>query len=120
VPADLVVVVLVALLVGGLISTRFRGSRPRSSGDEGGGRPLGWWLSRALMILVAVVVLGAMSDGCEPRKTKPFTTETTIERVTCGSWKAEDCPPVSVPPTPPPTVPPVTPGTAGIPDEVPA
>jgi hypothetical protein len=117
-----VVIVLVVLGVGGLIVYQFKPAG--EPGDSGEGRPASWYITRAVGLLVAIWVLGAMSQGCEDdekdKAVVPGET-TSIPRVTCTSYKAEDCPPaVVVPPPPPQTFTPVTPNTAGIPDDVPA
>jgi hypothetical protein len=114
---DAVVIVLVVVLLVALFSTR---AKPAGGGDSEG-RPATWYVNRALLGVLVILVLAAMSDGCEPDKSKPTdATTTTIERVTCTSYREEDCPPVPAPLPPPPAVdaPPATPNTAGIPDDV--
>lgn len=110
---------LVVVLLVALFSTRLKGP---SGGGDGDGRSATWYVGRALVGVVVIVGLVAMTDGCEPDKSKPRdATTTTIERVTCTAYYEEDCPPVPAPLPPPPSVaPPATPDTAGIPDEVPA
>jgi hypothetical protein len=117
---DAVVIVLVVVLLVVLFSTRVK--RP-GDGSDGEGRSATWYVNRALVGVAVILVLAAMSDGCEPDKSKPTdATTTTIERVTCTAYYEEDCPPVPAPLPPPPTVvaPPATPNTAGIPDDIPA
>lgn len=109
---EAVVIVLVVVLLVALLSTRVK---PAGRDDEG--RPATWYVNRALIGVLVVLVLAAMSDGCEPEKSKPDDATTTIERVTCTSYREEDCPPVPAPPAPIPA-PPATPNTAGIPDGI--
>jgi hypothetical protein len=120
VSGQLVVVFLVVALIVGLISYEVSSGKPKTSSEEDGeGRPIGTVLRWGLIAVVAVLVLGAMGEGCdeEPESGEPGAP---VERVTCGSYREEDCPPaIPAPPaTPPP--PPATPNTAGIPAEVPA
>lgn len=112
---DAVVIVLVVVVLVALLSTRVKpAGRP-----DGEGRPATWYVSRALVAVLVVLVLAAMSDRCEPEKSKPLdATTTTMERVTCTSYREEDCPPVPAPLPPPVSAPPATPNTAGIPDDV--
>lgn len=112
---DWVVIVLVVVLLVALFSTRVK---PAGRGD-GEGRPATWYVNRALIGVLVVLVLAAMSDGCEPGKPKPSdATTTTIERVTCTSYREEDCPPAPAPLPPTVDAPPATPNTAGIPDDI--
>jgi heme A synthase len=119
VSGQLVVLLLVVALIVGLIWHEVAPDKPKTSSDEeGSGRPIGTVLRWGLIAVVAVVVLGAMGEGCDDEP-EPDEPGAPVERVTCGSYRAEDCPPVTpAPPLPPP--PPATPNTAGIPDEVPA
>lgn len=111
---EAVVIVLVVVLLVALLSTRVK---PAGRDDEG--RPATWYVNRALIGVLVVLVLAAMSDGCEPEKSKPDdATTTTVERVTCTSYREEDCPPVPAPPPAPIPAPPATPNTAGIPDGI--
>lgn len=118
---QLVVVFLVVALLVGLIVYEIESPKPKksSSDEEGSGRPIGTLLRWGLIAVVAVLVLGVMGEGCDD-EAGPGEPGAPVERVTCGSYKAEDCPPVTpAPPTTPPP-PPATPNTAGIPEEVPA
>jgi hypothetical protein len=122
VPGQTVVIVLVILGVGALLAGRF--ALKAKSGESGEGRQASWYITRGAALVAGVAVLAAMSQGCESdEKDKagvPGET-TSIPRVTCTSYRAEDCPPaVPVPPQPPQTFTPATPNTAGIPDEIPA
>jgi hypothetical protein len=119
VSGQLVVIALVVLLIVGLVVHEASRGRRKPEAEEGGSRPIGAILRWAAIAVAGLFLLSAMSDGCEDEP-DPGEPGAPVERVTCGSYRAEDCPPVTpAPPTTPPP-PPATPNTAGIPEEVPA
>lgn len=79
------------VLVGFLVLRKWE----RSSGPEkvaklaGTGRRAG----RLLLVVPVVLVLAAMARGCEDSELRDAPT-LQDGRLTCGSWRAEDCPAV--------------------------
>jgi hypothetical protein len=118
VSGELIVIILVVIVVAALVAHEVRSRKTSPKAESEGGRSLLTYVQWGLMAVIVFFLLGAMGDGCEDEP-QPGEPE-PVERVTCTSYRAEDCPPVTPVPTPPPTVPPATPHTGGIPEEVPA
>ena len=63
---QLVVVFLLVALIVGLIWYEVRSGKPKTSSEEDGeGRPIGTLLRWGLIAVVAVLLLGAMGEGCD-------------------------------------------------------
>jgi hypothetical protein len=85
------------MFVGLVVLVAFLGLR-RWERSSGPGRVakltgIGRRVARLLLVVPAVMVLAAMARGCEDSELRD-TPGPGEGRVTCTSWRAEDCPPV--------------------------